>query len=82
MRKITLVIFLLCVSVLVFSQSTLDKVRDYTKTHQTEWLTHYMDFVSIPNVSRDTPNIRRNTAFIEQWMKDLGIETRLLHRFV
>lgn len=78
MRKITIVIFLLCVSVLAFSQSTLDKVRDYTKTHQTEWLMHYMDFVSIPNVSKDTPNIRRNTAFIEQWMKELGIETRLL----
>lgn len=78
MSKNIIAVLLICIGVQGVSQNPLDKVRDYTKSHQGEWLKHYMEFVSIPNVSRDTPNIRRNAAFIQQWMQGLGIESQLL----
>ena len=39
----------------------------------------YTSFVSIPNVSADSQNIRLNTAFIQKMMQQRGIESELLH---
>ncbi|MBY0537735.1 MAG: M20/M25/M40 family metallo-hydrolase [Chitinophagaceae bacterium] len=60
----------------VIAQNTI--ADTYWNAHQKSIIDHYKTFLSIPNVTRDTPNIRKNAAFIQQWMKELGIETKLL----
>ncbi|MEJ7911973.1 MAG: M20/M25/M40 family metallo-hydrolase [Chitinophagaceae bacterium] len=48
------------------------------KTREAGLLEEYIRFLAIPNVSTDTVNILRNTAFIEQMMEVRGIKARLL----
>ncbi|KPK75581.1 MAG: hypothetical protein AMJ79_10920 [Phycisphaerae bacterium SM23_30] len=54
------------------------KVRAYRITHEHEFIREYFDLLSIPNVSSDLPNIRRNAEFIKQMMEKRGIKTRIM----
>ena len=61
--------------VTLFSQSTQQKVNQFRKDNESRIIDEYLKFLSIPNVSRDTPNILRNAAFIKMMMEQRGIKT-------
>ena len=78
MKKKFLLLSLLFFSVTIFSQSTQQKVKQYRQANEARIISDYKEFLAIPNVSRDTPNIKRNTAYIASWMNRLGISVELL----
>lgn len=61
------------------SQNVQGKIKQFTKENQNKLIDEYRQFVSIPNVTKDTPNIRRNVEFIKQMMESRGIKTELLY---
>ncbi len=61
------------------AQTPLLKVKQFNKVNRQNLLSEYIQFVSIPNVTSDSVNIPRNTAFIKQMMEQQGITTTLLH---
>ncbi|WP_018619402.1 M20/M25/M40 family metallo-hydrolase [Spirosoma luteum] len=73
-------ILLLFTSVTIFcqAQSAQEKVRQYRQANETALMDEYRQFLSIPNVSADSVNIRKNAAFILQMMKQRGIAALLL----
>ena len=60
------------------AQSTQQRVRQYRQAHETALMDEYWQFVSIPNVSADSVNIRKNAAFILNMMQQRGIPAMLL----
>ncbi len=56
----------------------LKKIRDFRRAHEHEILGEFVELLSIPNVSSDTENIRRNAEFIKAMMERRGIKTRIL----
>src|SRR5215469_8938613 len=57
-----------------FCQSPdLQKVRHWRTNQESALIKEFTAFLAIPNVASDSPNIRRNTAFIEQLMQDRKI---------
>jgi acetylornithine deacetylase/succinyl-diaminopimelate desuccinylase-like protein len=71
-------LLLLLLAFPVFAQTTQEKVREYRRTNEHQLLREYFDFLSLPNVASDTPNIRRNATRIMEMMKLRGLEPRLL----
>ena len=65
----------------VFAQSEpVLKVRDFRKANEHNLLSTYVDFLKIPNVADDLPNIRKNAIWISDYMKSKGISNvQLLH---
>ncbi len=61
-----------------FAQTIQQKVNQYTKANEKKWMDEYLQFVAIPNVTRDTANILRNAAFIKNMMEQRGIKAELL----
>ena len=55
-----------------------DRVRAYRRANEHRILSEYLDLLAIPNVASDTPNIRRNAAFILDMLKRRGLQPRLL----
>ncbi len=52
--------------------------RQWRETHEREILTEFVDLLSIPNIARDTVNIRRNAAAISAMFAKRGAVTRLV----
>jgi acetylornithine deacetylase/succinyl-diaminopimelate desuccinylase-like protein len=52
--------------------------RDWRKAHESQILAEYRDFLAIPNIYRDTANIRRNAEFLMKAMEKRGMKPRLL----
>lgn len=65
----------------VFAQSEpVLKVRDFRKANEHNLLATYVDFLKIPNVADDMPNIKKNATWISDYMKSKGISNvQLLH---
>ena len=65
----------------VFAQSEpVLKVRDFRKANEHNLLATYIDFLKIPNVADDMPNIKKNANWISDYMKSKGISNvQLLH---
>jgi acetylornithine deacetylase/succinyl-diaminopimelate desuccinylase-like protein len=61
-----------------FAQNVVGKVREFRQKNEAKIIAEYKEFISIPNVSRDTPNILRNAAFIKNMMQKRGINAELL----
>lgn len=78
MQLPALLLFLVLMINNAFAQSTQLRIREYRQKNEIALIRQYQEFLSIPNVSRDTANIHRNARFIAGWMKRLGIETELL----
>lgn len=58
-----------------FSQSSQSiKIKKYTTDHSSALLKEYQQFLSIPNIAKDTVNIQKNAAFIMQMMTERGIK--------
>lgn len=60
------------------AQTPLERVRQYRQSRETALMDEYRQFLSIPNVSADSINIRKNAAFIVQMMQKRGIPAVLL----
>lgn len=60
------------------AQTLQDEVRQYRTKNEPAILKQYMEFLSIPNVTKDSSNILRNAHYIADWMQQLGISTELL----
>jgi acetylornithine deacetylase/succinyl-diaminopimelate desuccinylase-like protein len=61
-----------------FSQTPTEKVRAVHRAQEQALMREYFDFVSIPNVTSDQANVRRNTQFIVAMMQRRGIHAELL----
>lgn len=70
--------FLFPVAVLFSLAGKAQPVAQFIRQNKPQLLDEYVRFLSIPNVSADTPNIRRNTAFIREMMEQRGIPVQLL----
>ncbi|MBI2814267.1 MAG: M20/M25/M40 family metallo-hydrolase [Opitutae bacterium] len=55
-----------------------DAVRAYRTAHEQELMSEYREFVRLPCVGADQPNVRRNAEFIVAMMKRRGIAAELL----
>jgi len=62
----------------VGADPSVDAARAWRGAHGAEILRDYAEFLSIPNVSGDRPDIRRNAEFIRDRLRERGVETRLL----
>jgi acetylornithine deacetylase/succinyl-diaminopimelate desuccinylase-like protein len=54
------------------------QVREYRLANEDRIIRELTDFLSIPNLATDTPNIQRNAAQLSQMLQARGIETQLL----
>ena len=62
----------------ISKKDLLHRIRSYRKSHEHQILKEYFHLLSIPNVSSDRPNIRRNAEFIKTMMEKRGIDTQIL----
>jgi acetylornithine deacetylase/succinyl-diaminopimelate desuccinylase-like protein len=76
----TFLLFLWC-PFFAFSQSEqVLKVRAFRNANEHSFLSTYVDFLRIPNVADDLPNIKKNADWISAYMKSKGISNvQLLH---
>ncbi|MBN1273646.1 MAG: M20/M25/M40 family metallo-hydrolase [Candidatus Aminicenantes bacterium] len=56
----------------------LQDVRQYRYAHEHEILKEFFDLLTIPNVSSDAENVRKNALFIRKMMEKRGINVRIL----
>src|SRR3989449_11370457 len=54
------------------------EVRDYRVNNEDRIVRELTEFLSIPNVATDTPNIQRNAARLVEMLEARGIEAHLL----
>lgn len=73
-----LVAFLILLSLAANAQTPLERVRQYRQSREIALMDEYWQFLSIPNVSADSANIRKNAAFIVRMMQQRGIQAVLL----
>jgi acetylornithine deacetylase/succinyl-diaminopimelate desuccinylase-like protein len=53
-------------------------VRDYRMDNEDRIVRELSEFLSIPNIASDTPNIQKNAAHLVEMLEARGIETHLL----
>src|SRR5262245_32184267 len=56
----------------------LRTVREWRRTREPELARSYLEFLRIPNVWRDLPNIRRNAEYLVTEMNKRNLNSRLL----
>ena len=56
----------------------VQEVRDYRIGNEDRIVRELAEFLSIPNVASDTPNIQKNAAHLVEMLEARGIETHLL----
>jgi acetylornithine deacetylase/succinyl-diaminopimelate desuccinylase-like protein len=56
----------------------MEAVRTYRRAHEHEIIKEYVQLLSIPNVSSDQANVRKNAEFIQIMMTKRGIDTRIM----
>ena len=56
----------------------LSTVHEYRVAHEQVILKELTDFLAIPNLASDLPNIERNAAAIQSMFAKRGIQSRLL----
>ncbi len=80
-------VFVICwfclVSVVVYGQAVsskqlLNEVRSYRQAHEHAIVKEFFELLSIPNVSHDRENIRKNAIFIKKMMEKRGIGVQVL----
>ncbi len=54
------------------------EVRDYRMDNEERIVRELSEFLSIPNIASDTPNIQRNAAHLVEMLEARGIETHIL----
>jgi acetylornithine deacetylase/succinyl-diaminopimelate desuccinylase-like protein len=53
-------------------------VRDYRRDNEDRIVRELSEFLSIPNIASDTPNMQKNAAHLVEMLEARGIETHLL----
>ncbi len=80
--KFSVICFLLLVCPLLSMtqphRGLFSKVRKYRKNHEHAIIKEFVGLVSIPNVSHDAVNIRKNAAHIKEMMEARGIKARIM----
>lgn len=77
--KISLLMtFLVFFALSAASFSSTNTVQEYREKYEHQILKEFMELLSIPNVSSDRKNIRKNAQFIKAMMEKRGIETRIM----
>lgn len=67
-------LFFLSFPLHVLAQSnSIDQVRNFRISNEHNLLHDYFDFLRIPNIAADLPNIRKNAVWISDYMKSKGI---------
>jgi acetylornithine deacetylase/succinyl-diaminopimelate desuccinylase-like protein len=56
----------------------VEEVRSYRLANEERIMRELREFLSIPNVASDTPNIEKNAARLKEMLEARGIETHLL----
>src|SRR5271156_935173 len=56
----------------------VQEVRDYRTDHEDRIVRELAEFLAIPNVASDTPNIQKNAEHLREMLEARGIETHLL----
>jgi len=56
----------------------VQEVRDYRMDNEDRIVRELSEFLAIPNIASDTPNIQRNAAHLVEMLEARGIETHLL----
>lgn len=82
-RIFLLVLFAYSFAALNHAQSTShpvgdDSVRTYIAQHRAEVMREFQDFLAIPNLSSDTPNIQRNVEALVAMLQKRGFQAQLL----
>ena len=70
-------VLLVCASP-AHAQNPVDVVRQHVERRAPEYLAELRDFLSIPNVASDGPNIRRNAGAIVAMLQRRGATTRVI----
>ena len=86
LRKLAVaVIFAFLPHLVIAQKSTLpippkvaQEVREYRLANEDRIIRELTDFLSIPNIATDTPNIQKNAAQLSKMLQARGIETHLL----
>ena len=53
-------------------------VREYRVVNENRIVREFCEFLAIPNIASDTPNIQKNAAHLVEMLEARGIETHLL----
>jgi acetylornithine deacetylase/succinyl-diaminopimelate desuccinylase-like protein len=62
----------------ISTAQVVQEVRDYRAGNEDRIVRELAEFLSIPNVASDTPNIQKNAAHLMEMLEARGIETHLL----
>ncbi len=65
-------------TLLIEARAQINEARAYRQAREAEIINELFEFLSIPNVASDTPNIRRNAEMLQAMMRRRGINARLL----
>ncbi len=82
MKNIKIFLFILLIltmdGISLQSESQAERIQQYIQANQHEIIQEFIQLLSIPNVSGDTVNIRKNAAFIREMMERRGIRTEIM----
>ncbi len=86
MKSIAITVIALFASLTTYGQKTApltpaqvaQEVREYRLDNEDRIVRELAEFLSIPNVASDTPNIQKNAARLVEMLEARGIETHLL----
>jgi acetylornithine deacetylase/succinyl-diaminopimelate desuccinylase-like protein len=86
LKSITITLIALFSSLTIYGQratplppaQVAQEVRDYRLDNEDRIVRELAEFLSIPNVASDTPNIQKNAARLMEMLEARGIETHLL----
>jgi len=75
---LTLLIFVGQDCAISLAQTAGSNARQYRQKHESQILSEFVEFLKIPNIASDAPNIRRNAEKLLEMMKRRGIQASLL----
>jgi acetylornithine deacetylase/succinyl-diaminopimelate desuccinylase-like protein len=86
LRKIVAVLLIAPFSYAAFAQKAIppapvqvvQEIRDYRMDNEDRIIRELSEFLAIPNIASDTPNIQKNAARLVEMLEARGIETHLL----
>ena len=74
---------ILCLSLLgltcvLAAETPAEAARQYTAAHQAKLTQQFSEFLSIPNVTADPANLRRNADLLIEMLRSRSVESQLL----
>jgi acetylornithine deacetylase/succinyl-diaminopimelate desuccinylase-like protein len=78
-RAMKLALLLIGCAAAAFAQNpAATAARHYRETHERAIVDEFINLLSMPNLARDTANIRKNAAAVSAILEKRGVKTRLL----